>query len=269
VGDVQRRAPDPVDAVRVLGSGVLVVALLLAATSGRGLPEWLTVLLLPAAFLVVPLVYAAVCRIRWVDGFAFRLPPASSWIFIALASVSSMWLLTLVFKVQDWVLRSLDLGDYARQTEQQLQEMVLSWFRKYGFFKTLLLASVAPALTEEVFFRGIVLQGFRRRLTPVVTLVVTGAIFSVMHIYPIKFVPIFLLGAFFGALILLTRSLWAGVFAHFANNAAVLVIAQLEMKGYANLSQGAWYLYPASALLFVGAMKWLYDHRPAGTPPSA
>lgn len=267
MGDAARRAPDAVDAVRVLALGVLLFLSAGALAYGLRLPERVTLLLIGAAFLGTPLAYAALCRIDWVGGFALRPPRAKFWPVLVLASVGSMWLLNGLTILQDRVLEALHLGEYARRTSEQLTRQVNDWFGRYGFAQVLLMASVSPAIAEEFFFRGVVLQGFRNRLSAPVTLALTGLVFGVMHFEPLKMVPISLLGVFFATLILWTRSIWAGVFAHFANNAAVLFVARIEMEGY-RVTQGAWYVYAASAVVFTGSMVWLYAHREEDPRPT-
>lgn len=269
MGEPARRAPDPVDAVRVLGLGVLAFASIGFVAFRLQFPIWLTVVLVPVGFLLVPLAYASVCRIDWVDGFALRPPELKVWPILLIASVGSMWLLNGLTILQDQVLEALHLGEYARRTSEQLTRQVREWFDRYGFLRVLLMASFAPAIAEEFFFRGVVLQGFRNRLSAPVTLAVTGIIFGMMHLEPLKLVPITLLGVFFGSLILMTRSIWSAVFAHAANNAAVLFVAQIELTGR-KVTDGAWYLYVISGVVFAGAMAWLYLHRtPRGLSPSA
>jgi len=79
-------------------------------------------------------------------------------------------------------------------------------------------AAVAAPVCEEFFFRGVVQQGFERRLGGLKAVLLTAFLFSAFHMDPVGFVPRFELGLVFGALALKTRSIWPGVFAHAANN---------------------------------------------------
>jgi len=77
---------------------------------------------------------------------------------------------------------------------------------------------VAAPLAEEYFFRGALQRGWAERLGPIVSIVVTGAVFSAFHLDPIGFAARWELGLLFGLLAWRTGSLWPGIFAHLANN---------------------------------------------------
>ncbi|HLF94288.1 MAG TPA: CPBP family glutamic-type intramembrane protease, partial [Planctomycetota bacterium] len=62
-----------------------------------------------------------------------------------------------------------------------------------------------------------------------------------------------LLGLYFGTLVWLTGSLWAGVIAHAANNFAVLVVTQ-KYGSAAAAFRAPWWMYVLSAVVFAGAM---------------
>jgi len=77
---------------------------------------------------------------------------------------------------------------------------------------------VAPAVTEEVFFRGVIQRGLQRRWRRRPALVVTALIFAGFHLDPLRFVLLFALGLEFGWLYQRTGSVWPGVVAHGINN---------------------------------------------------
>lgn len=89
---------------------------------------------------------------------------------------------------------------------------------------------IAAPLTEEVFFRGFLLQGLARRLSFWPAAVVTSAIFALAHVWWQLYLPIFVLGLAFAWLFWRTGSLWAPIAAHATINATSLFVALVLMR---------------------------------------
>lgn len=253
---VSPRSPDAYDSLRVLGFVLLGFSgvVMLLAREDPGLA--VSVMSIEGLFLLVPLAYVLLFRLPLVSSFAFRLPSLPALFCVGLASASSMWLLNGLTIVQDWVLVRMGHEAYARDTIDQLQKYVVE-ILALGPVSAFLLLSFLPGLGEEMLFRGVVFRGFQRSIKPVGALLVTAVLFALMHGELMKMIPMFFLGLFFGSLVLMSRSIWAGVLAHMANNGAVLVVAQLESGGR-RVSEAPWFVYPFAGALFVLAMTALY-----------
>lgn len=89
------------------------------------------------------------------------------------------------------------------------------------------LVLVAAPLGEEVLFRGFLLQGLARRWGFWPAAVVTSAVFTLAHVWPHLYVPIFIMGLAFAWLFWRTGSLWASIAAHATMNATSLVVTGL------------------------------------------
>jgi len=89
-----------------------------------------------------------------------------------------------------------------------------------GPWRSVLFAAVivgAP-VAEETVFRGVLFPALRQRIGLRRALFAQAALFSLIHLDPVGFVPRFLLGVVLGELVLFTGSLWASIFAHALNN---------------------------------------------------
>jgi membrane protease YdiL (CAAX protease family) len=252
VSVASRRAADAVDSVRVLAVVVLGVIALVSVLP-RSL--WLQVAAVEGVFLAGPLLYSLVSRVSF-DAFSLRLPSLRILPFIVMASLGSMWLLNGLTILQEYLLVLVGMKEYARHAVDQLQKPVMEAMSQ-GRVRSFLLFSLAPGVCEEFLFRGLVFRGFARSFSGGRALIYTALLFAAFHVEPIKMLPMFFLGLLFGSLVYWSRSLWAGVFAHAANNGAVLVVADFESRGYP-ISQGPIYLYPISAVVFVLAMVCLW-----------
>jgi len=131
----------------------------------------------------------------------------------------------------------------------------------------LLLIAALPAIGEEFFFRGALHDIFKRLFRNDHVAVWVGALlFSAGHVQFYGFFPRLLLGAFFGYLLVRTKNIWVSVLAHFANNAAVVLLAfvyTLQGKSYAELTAGESYpiiVYLGSFIASAGAAYWFCRH---------
>ncbi len=107
---------------------------------------------------------------------------------------------------------------------------------KGGFFSMVLLAAVAP-ITEELFFRGLILNGLLSRYETKKAVLVSAALFAVIHINPYQFPSGFLAGLLLAWLFVRTKSLWTCIMAHsFFNLIPFIMIRVLELNipGYSN-----------------------------------
>ena len=78
--------------------------------------------------------------------------------------------------------------------------------------------TLAAPICEELFFRGVVQRGVATWARGARAVLLTSILFSLFHFDPVGFVARFELGVLFGVLALRSRSLWAGIGAHAANN---------------------------------------------------
>lgn len=105
-------------------------------------------------------------------------------------------------------------------------------------WQDLLCFAAVPALCEEVLFRGALLPLLppafeslwrdrpRPRYALVLPVVACALLFGVFHLSLSKLFPTAVLGLGFGLSVLLSRSLWAAIAMHFANNGWVVLLTR-------------------------------------------
>lgn len=95
-----------------------------------------------------------------------------------------------------------------------------------SFLTSVLFMAFLPALAEELFFRGFLMNvcnGIFKNMH--VAIIVTSLLFSVIHLQVLKFIPMFFLALTFGYAVYWTGSIWTSIVAHFINN--LLAVIQL------------------------------------------
>lgn len=87
-----------------------------------------------------------------------------------------------------------------------------------------IVVAVVPAISEEAMFRGFIQRSFELKLKPYLAILVTAVFFSAYHFNPYGFIPLFILGAYFGFTAYMTRSLVIPVILHFLNNFSAVLL---------------------------------------------
>ncbi len=233
--------PDALDSVRVLAVGFLLIMGVAALPAGRAQQP-----LLEAVLLVVPLVYARVARLKVLATCGFVRMGWRATLLVLLASLGSMWVLKCLADAQETLLPRLGLhpGGEIEELTRRVDAV-----RARGGAAAVLALGIVPALCEEAFFRGLVLRGFLASFGPVRAVIYTTLLFAAIHPTLVQAVMMLFTGAFFGVLVWLTGSVWAGVLAHFANNAVVLVLTHVYAGRMNELRAPPWLLALSSAVL--------------------
>ena len=99
------------------------------------------------------------------------------------------------------------------------------------FLINLFIMALLPAIGEELFFRG-ALQKVLFRLSNVgwLSILISSAVFALLHGTVFKILPIFVLGLMLGTIYYLTRNLWYTIIIHFLNNAFAVFAVYYSSK---------------------------------------
>lgn len=125
----------------------------------------------------------------------------------------------------------------------------------------LALAIVAP-LTEEFFFRGLILNGFSKNYTAAKAIIISSILFGAIHLNPWQFSGAFLIGIYFAILLIKTGSLLPGVIGHAIFNGLPILIMKftsLKIVGYTERGemptlQPLWFDAIGASLLLTGIL---------------
>jgi membrane protease YdiL (CAAX protease family) len=114
---------------------------------------------------------------------------------------------------------------------RQITELFLKTDHAGGMFFNIFMMAILPALGEELIFRGMVQKIFTRWTGNIhIAIIITGFLFSLMHVQFYGFFPRWLLGVMFGYLLVWSGTLWLPIFAHFVNNAVAVFVSYLIQK---------------------------------------
>jgi len=94
----------------------------------------------------------------------------------------------------------------------------------------LLMFAVAPAVAEELVFRGVIGRGLVARWGLIVGVLITSFFFAAAHMHPAHVLGVMPLGIFIHLAYLSTRSFWAPMAMHFLNNALATVVMSMQTE---------------------------------------
>jgi sodium transport system permease protein len=133
----------------------------------------------------------------------------------------------------------------------------------------LLLAAVAPAICEELLFRGLLFSGLRR-LGPPVAIVVSSLLFGLAHGSVYRLLPTAFLGLAMGYARYRTGSIASGMIIHALNNGIAVSLLYLDLPWVREIVEGGelpWGVTAGGAAVFAGGLILLRTCPPAEPPP--
>src|SRR5207247_6579582 len=111
------------------------------------------------------------------------------------------------------------LVEYGLEVSEPSQQLVVDSNAQNPLWFTLLVLAVGAAVNEELFCRGFLGRGLVGRYGVVLGVLITSAIFGLIHGNVPQGIWAFVLGCSLHLAYLATRSLWVPMLLHFLNNA--------------------------------------------------
>ena len=93
----------------------------------------------------------------------------------------------------------------------------------FGWWGAFMKVAIVAPVVEELIFRGLIFQGFRRNYNKFVAVIMSALLFSLFHLNPWQMPATFVLGLLLGWLMIRTNSLILSILAHSINNLLVLL----------------------------------------------
>ena len=166
--------------------------------------------------------------------------------------------------------------DKIRELEHEASELMKSFLNvpsTGGYLVNLMVIAVLPAVCEEFLFRGVFQRLFVEwTRNKHIGIIIAAVIFSFFHLQFLGFIPRFLLGVYFGYLLIWSNTLWLPIAAHFINNAFAVTFYH-----FANQTPGlSWideiggtdenmvYLF-SGILMFIATVVLIYKNEHAGS----
>jgi sodium transport system permease protein len=226
-------------------------------------------------FVLPPALLAVTGRVRWQSALRWKPVPPVSWLAALLLGASLWPLAHQAFQIG----RQAGLAALTTDQLQQVGEL-LSEFRRLPLALIIVALGVIPGICEELFFRGFLFAGFRRKLNPAATILVTSLLFAAFHLVTPsmlaveRFLPTLLLGLALGTVAARTGSVLPGMLVHIVHNSLLLSLTRLYQSDDAmkledlDLAQlpWPWFVQSAAGIALAGLL-FLWSSRAATRKP--
>ena len=166
----------------------------------------------------IPLWLHFIKGISWKDfGWGFQKNDIFSGLLIGLGTQIAAGLLYLPLKL---IFDNLDVSEPARELVDKATG--------FGVFLLFLVVVVGAPLVEELFFRGLTLKAFEKKMSSRLALLLSSLFFAIAHLQLIQFPALFLFGLVAGYLVKKYDRLGRAVWAHVGFNATTVVALLLQ-----------------------------------------
>lgn len=134
-------------------------------------------------------------------------------------------------------------GEMLRSLQNQTEGIVEDFMETGtvgGLLANLLVVALVPAVCEELFFRCGVQNLLQRSIrNPHWAVLIAAAVFSLIHVEIFSFMPRFVLGLLLGYMYVYSGSALPNMVAHFTNNAIVVLLYWLSVRGVIDIDPEA------------------------------
>jgi sodium transport system permease protein len=204
--------------------GLLVALRWLSLGMGTQLPLLVRSGVVMAAFVATPPLFMALLLTRRPrDGLLLRWP---AWPYVAVT--------LLLLPLAELVNHALYQFPKLRELMAERQMLVGLAFDSQGadgsavWYLYVLLLALLSSVSKEIAFRGLILNGLRRRFKPWPAVFISSFLFAVYHMNVFLLLPAFAFGVVLGVLAVRSRSIVPGVLLHMGCYAVLLAGAHLN-----------------------------------------
>jgi len=86
------------------------------------------------------------------------------------------------------------------------------------FILSILVIGIIPTFTEELFFRGLILDGLKNNYSEKKAIIISSLLFGIIHFNPYQFLGAFIIGLFMAWICIKTNSILLCLYMHLFNN---------------------------------------------------
>jgi membrane protease YdiL (CAAX protease family) len=217
-----KREPGPADAINAFLISIATIAIVNMLLK----PDIFYTLLINAVAIITAIfIYISLVRLRPILTLNLTLPSIRSFVLTIIIWLSSIWILIFINNLQEILFRSfgLDFTPHLKMLEKDMEPIL---FKGAGI--AILFIGVLPALSEELLFRGIILNGFKHEFGGLRALIYSSLIFALMHALIPRMVITFFLGIMFGIVVRLSGSVILAMILHLLNNMLAIFLLQRQ-----------------------------------------
>jgi len=186
------------------------------------------------ALMLLPTLYSYRAQpLRPSELLRLRPAPAASYV-AAVVGMFALWQILQTYQIaQEIFLIPREMASFVEGIERESNSFFAKLFVSTNVVELLLALIVGcaiPGISEELLFRGVAQRSFERALRPATAIALAAFIFATLHLNPVNWMALFLLGIFFGYVAQRTGSILPTILCHFLFN-SISVVALYGFAG--------------------------------------
>jgi membrane protease YdiL (CAAX protease family) len=164
---------------------------------------------------------------------------------IIIPILSFLWAVHILLEIPSAVLdKYLPAPDWFWEMFNKIFEGDFGW---WGAFMKVV---VVGPIVEELIFRGLILQGFRRNYNAITAVLMSALLFALFHLNPWQFPATFVLGLLLGWIMIRTNNIILAIIGHSINNFLVL----LSITFWKEIRSSTFYLMDKGKIYFISLL---------------
>jgi membrane protease YdiL (CAAX protease family) len=222
--------------------------------------------LMPLLFVVVPLLGLLFAKINIVETYALRRPPFRFLVAGVLVGISA-WVPAHELSALQHSL--IEFPKAMLESSAKMAETLV----ELPLYSVIVLIALVPALSEELLFRGFLLNSLRTATRKWPAICVSALVFAIFHFFIYKFVVTASLGLVLAYLCWQSRSVFPGMLAHLIHNSlGVISVTRPQAFEKIGISSATDIAHLPTAVLIIGCTLFLVammlcvrsDRKPSG-----
>jgi membrane protease YdiL (CAAX protease family) len=149
-----------------------------------------------------------------------------------------LWISTTIFAIGLHIVLS-ELNNVLNlilPTSKMLTDVINTIAAEPILIVSIIVMGIIPAITEELFFRGLIFDGLNRNYSQRKAIIISSLLFGIIHLNPWQFLTAFIIGLFLAVICIHTKSIALCIYIHLLNNTLSTIALQfkdiLPIQGY-------------------------------------
>jgi uncharacterized protein len=177
-----------------------------------------------------------------------------------------LWIATVVFITGFTIVTSEtdNVLNYFLPPPERFRNLFNTLLAGQPLILSIIAIGIIPAFTEELFFRGLVLDGLKNNYSKRKAIIISALLFGIIHLNPWQFYSGFIFGLIAAWICIETNSILLCIFIHFFNNTLYTIVVRyrefIPIKGFnSNFSalaefQPLWFDLTGLAIFIIGTI---------------
>jgi membrane protease YdiL (CAAX protease family) len=149
-----------------------------------------------------------------------------------------LWIATIIFMIGFVIVSSeLDnLVNFILPMPEMFRNIFDALMAKQVFVFAIIVIGIIPGIMEELFFRGLILDGLNRNYTKRKAIIISAFLFGIIHLNPWQFYSGFIIGIISAYICINTNSIFLPMYIHLFNNTLYTITVKyrdlIPIKGF-------------------------------------